>query len=142
MLSLESLKRALDAGATFIVMPTSDKRLVDYCRQNKIPVFPGALTPQEIYAAWENGATMCKVFPAACFGPNYFKYLKGPFSDIALMAVGGVRENNIAEYFACGAQAVAVGESVFNKQQISAGDFQAIAKSLKVLVEKVKSSVG
>ena len=81
---------------------------------------------------------MVKVFPAGCFGPKYFKILKGPFSDIGLMAVGGVTKDNVAEYFACGAQAVAVGESVFNKKQISCGNFGAIGNTLENLITAVK----
>ncbi|MBS1112126.1 MAG: 2-dehydro-3-deoxyphosphogluconate aldolase, partial [Nitrospirae bacterium] len=69
VLSLKVLHSALDAGATFIVMPVLVPDVMEYCVKNSIPVFPGALTPQEIYNAWNAGATMVKVFPAKFFGP-------------------------------------------------------------------------
>jgi len=142
ILNLESLKAAQDAGATFVVMPTFVKEVALYCVKFKIPFFPGALTPSEIHAAWCEGATMVKVFPAGIFGPAYFSYLKGPFPEIKLMAVGGVRQDNISEYFAKGASALAVGASIFDTNQIKSGNFQAIEKLLSGLVKKVKASVG
>ena len=86
VLNVESLKSAIDAGATFIVMPTLVDEVLEYCVEKVIPVFPGALTPGEIYRAWNAGATMVKVFPAGFFGPCYFKEIKGPFANIELMA--------------------------------------------------------
>ncbi|MBU2064176.1 MAG: bifunctional 4-hydroxy-2-oxoglutarate aldolase/2-dehydro-3-deoxy-phosphogluconate aldolase [Candidatus Omnitrophica bacterium] len=139
VLDMDSLKAALEAGATFIVMPVVITEVLTYCKKNKIPVFPGAFTPQEIYDAARGGATMVKVFPAALGGPKYFKQLKGPFNDIELMAVDGVREDNIAEYFAAGASAVAVGASVFDLLQISQGRFEHIRQRLAGLVAKVRA---
>src|SRR6185436_19530749 len=43
VLGLDDLARALDAGATFIVMPTLVREVVERCRGAGIPVFPGAL---------------------------------------------------------------------------------------------------
>ena len=57
VLDMKSLKAALRAGATFIVMPVFIKDVMEYCVKNKIPAFPGALTPQEIYSAWRSGAS-------------------------------------------------------------------------------------
>ncbi|MCX5679928.1 MAG: bifunctional 4-hydroxy-2-oxoglutarate aldolase/2-dehydro-3-deoxy-phosphogluconate aldolase, partial [Candidatus Omnitrophica bacterium] len=58
VLGMEDLKAALTAGATFIVTPVLISDVTAYCVKNKIPVFPGALTPSEIYTAWNAGATM------------------------------------------------------------------------------------
>ena len=116
VLDLDSLKQAWDSGATFIVMPVFIKPVVRYCVKNKIPVFPGALSPQEIYHAWNEGAAMVKVFPAKFFGPEYFRKIKGPFADIELLACAGVTPQNMSEYFSCGASAVAFGSSVFKKE--------------------------
>ncbi|MFH1062805.1 MAG: bifunctional 4-hydroxy-2-oxoglutarate aldolase/2-dehydro-3-deoxy-phosphogluconate aldolase [Candidatus Omnitrophota bacterium] len=141
VLSLESMRVALDAGASFIVMPTFIEAIVNYCTKNDIPVFPGALTPQEVYKAYSRGATMVKVFPSGLFGPKYFKELKGPFDKIALLAVGGVRLDNIREYFKCKADGVAVGASVFDVDKIHNGDLYPIKASLSELVNAVQSCV-
>jgi 2-dehydro-3-deoxyphosphogluconate aldolase/(4S)-4-hydroxy-2-oxoglutarate aldolase len=131
VLNMRDLKEALDSGATFIVTPVFVKDVTAYCAKNKIPVFPGALTPAEIYQAWQEGATMVKVFPAKCFGPEYFKEVKGPFQDIELLAVGGITPENIREYFNNGASAVAFGASVFRKDWIEKQEYQKITSSIK-----------
>ena len=110
---LSSLHVALDNGARFIVMPIYNEAIVTYCREHAIPVFPGALTPQEIAIAWQSGAEMVKVFPASAFGPAYFKQLKGPFDKIKLLACGGVGVNNLAAYLSQGADGVAFGAGIF-----------------------------
>lgn len=134
-LDLDSLKLALDSGATFIVMPVLIKDVLGYCVKNKIPVFPGALTPQEIYTAWKEGATMVKVFPAKFFGPQYFSEIKGPFQDIELLACAGVTPENLGEYFASGASAVAFGASVFKKEWLEDKDYQSISSAIKAYLQ-------
>lgn len=135
VLSKESLKSALDAGATFIVTPVLVGDVMGVCRKNKIPVFPGALSPSEVYQAWKAGATMVKVFPAKFFGPHYFKEIKGPFNDIELLACAGVTPENLAEYFANGASAVSFGASVFRQDWLKERDFQSINRSIKRYLE-------
>lgn len=120
------LRQALDAGATFIVMPALIESVMKSCVKGKIPVFPGALTPQEIYAAWSSGATMVKVFPSGIFGPAYFKEIKAPFEGIELLACGGVSPENIASYFSNGASAAAFGASVFRNEWLAGRDFASI----------------
>lgn len=131
VLNMSDLKTALNSGATFIVMPVLVDNVVKYCVKNKIPVFPGALSPQEIFRAWEAGATMVKVFPAKFFGPEYFRQIKGPFNRIELLACAGVTAENIKDYFACGADAVTFGASVFKKKWLESGDFKSIGREIK-----------
>ena len=135
VLTMQDLKSALQSGASFIVMPVLLKDIVEYCVNNKIPVFPGALTPQEIYQAHEAGATMVKVFPAKLFGPEYFRELKGPFNNIKLLACSGVNPDNLKDYFASGASAVSFGASVFKKDWLAKKDFKAIAGSVKNFID-------
>lgn len=131
VLNMDDLKSALDSGATFIVMPVLVEEVVKYCAGNRIPVFPGALSPQEVYAAWSAGATMVKVFPSGFFGPEYFKELKGPFNTLELLACGGVTCRNLRSYFINGASAVSFGSSVFKKEWLAAGDFPSISQSIQ-----------
>src|SRR4051812_47789470 len=42
------LKKALNAGAQFIVTPIVRKKLIRYCVDHAVPIFPGAFTPTEI----------------------------------------------------------------------------------------------
>jgi 2-dehydro-3-deoxyphosphogluconate aldolase/(4S)-4-hydroxy-2-oxoglutarate aldolase len=142
VLDMESLNAALDAGATFIVMPVLFRDCLGYCVKNKIPVFPGALTPQEIYNAWKEGATMVKVFPAKFFGPEYFREIKGPFNDIELLACAGVTPQNMREYFANGASAVAFGASVFKKDWLQKKDYASITSAIKAYLQQIPAGGG
>jgi 2-dehydro-3-deoxyphosphogluconate aldolase/(4S)-4-hydroxy-2-oxoglutarate aldolase len=134
VLSMSELESALSSGATFIVMPVLIKEVVSYCVKNKIPVFPGALTPQEIYQAHEAGATMVKVFPAKFFGPEYFKEIKGPFNNIELLACAGVTPENLKDYFNSGASAVSFGASVFRKDWLRSKRFDLVAEAVSKFV--------
>ena len=138
VLNLESLKAAIDAGASFIVMPTIIDEVLEYCGKKVIPVFPGALTPGEIYRAWSAGATMVKVFPSGFFGPAYFKEIKGPFTNIELLACGGVTAENIGAYFSNGASAVAFGAGIFKKEWLEAKEFGKITGEIRRLIESFK----
>jgi len=138
VLTMEDLHEALDAGATFIVLPVLVHDVVKYCVDNKIPVFPGALTPQEIFNVWNAGATMVKVFPAKFFGQAYFKEIKGPFPNIELLACGGVNSDNIRQFFSSGTSAVAFGTSIFKKELLAAGNFSQIENSIKTLIANFK----
>ncbi|MFH1457817.1 MAG: bifunctional 4-hydroxy-2-oxoglutarate aldolase/2-dehydro-3-deoxy-phosphogluconate aldolase [Candidatus Omnitrophota bacterium] len=136
VLDTDSLMQALDSGATFIVMPVLVEDVLGFCVKNKIPAFPGACTPQEIYNAWQEGATMVKVFPARFFGPQYFREIKGPFQEIELMAVAGVTPQNMREYFSCGASAIAFGASVFKKEWLEKKDYASIGSAIKAYLQQ------
>ena len=140
VLDMKSLKAALGAGATFIVMPVLVKDVMAYCVKNKIPAFPGALTPQEIYTAWRSGAAMVKVFPSNFFGPEYFKEIKAPLEGVELLACGGVTPQNMRSYFENGASAVSFGASVFKKEWLAQKEFEAIGAAIKKYVHEFIAS--
>jgi len=133
--SFEILKKAINAGAEFIVMPIINTTVMEYCTDQKIPVFPGALTPNEIFKAWNLGASMVKVFPASVFGPSYFKEIKAPMNNIELLACGGVSEKTIGEYFKNGASAAAFGASIYKKEWMDSNKYELIEKELQLLIQ-------
>lgn len=136
VLTTDDLHKALDAGASFIVLPSLVPEVVEHCAKQGIPVFPGALTPTEIYNAWRSGATMVKVFPANRFGPGYLREIKGPFQDIQLLACGGVNSDTVKSYFDCGASAVAVGGSIFKPDLLRGRKYSLIGGPLKMLIDR------
>jgi 2-dehydro-3-deoxyphosphogluconate aldolase/(4S)-4-hydroxy-2-oxoglutarate aldolase len=140
VLGLDDLDAALGAGASFIVMPTLVPEVAERCAARGVPIFPGALTPQEIFNAWKAGATMVKVFPASCFGPGYLQEIKGPFQDIQLLACGGVNTENMATYFASGASAVAFGASVFRSDWLAERRYERIGEEVRKLVQACRAA--
>jgi 2-dehydro-3-deoxyphosphogluconate aldolase/(4S)-4-hydroxy-2-oxoglutarate aldolase len=74
-------------------------------------VFPGALTPTEVIAAWRAGSDFVKVVPCgAVGGEKYLKALKTPLPQIPLIAAGGVNQQTAAGYIFAGAAALGIGE--------------------------------
>ena len=134
ILSLEDAKLAAGSGAQFIVAPTLNEDVSEFCRKHNLAYFPGALTPTEIEKAWNAGATMVKIFPASQMGPDYFRIVKGPFQDVRLMAVGGINPENISEYLSAGADAVALGGSVLSPSRMKNKNFSLIQKEIEVFL--------
>src|SRR3954452_12678249 len=73
-----------------------------------LPLLCGALTPTEVVAALDLGATAVKIFPAKLHGPGYFSELLAPLPDAPLIAVGGVDAQSAPKYLSAGALAVGV----------------------------------
>lgn len=135
--SVERLEQALAAGARFIVSPAFTPRLVQACVERGVAVIPGAMTPTEILAAWEMGATMVKVFPVGSLGTGYIKALRGPFDDIPLLATGGVNAENAVSFLHAGADAVAVGTALATDQELTDRAWDAIRERSCRLVDVI-----
>ena len=128
----ELAEKAIRAGARFLVTPNFNRDVIRVACSHQIPIFSGAMTPTEIFSAYEAGAEVIKVFPAATLGSAYFKELRGPFPDIPLMATGGITVANAAEFFAGGATAIGVGSSLTLKDETPASieACQEVARTL------------
>ena len=110
--AVETLGRAADAGAAFVVGPTLDPVIIEGALGRGLPVIPGAYSPTEITQAWERGATFVKLFPASSLGPSHVRELHGPFPDIELIATGGIDAASAHVFLDAGCVAVGVGTAL------------------------------
>ena len=138
--TMTDLKKALDAGASFIVTPILDTAVVIYCKEHTIPIFPGAYTPLEIYTADKLGATAVKIFPATQLGPGYVKDVLAPLPNLKLLPTGGVSVDNIASFFKSGAVGVGMGGALFDKTLIANEDYDGLYRHFKAIAEKVNNA--
>jgi 2-dehydro-3-deoxyphosphogluconate aldolase/(4S)-4-hydroxy-2-oxoglutarate aldolase len=123
----ETARRAVDAGAAFIVTPCLIPEVIDAAQRADVAVLPGALTPTEVFEAFRIGGDMVKVFPAQNLGgASYLRALRGPFPDIPLVPTGGVTLDNLREMFDAGAAAVGVGTELISKDALARRDYTAI----------------
>lgn len=122
----EQLELARAAGAGYIISPNADEEIIRLTRSMGLVSLPGAFTPTEIAAAYKWGADAVKVFPAGALGPGYLKAVLAPLRHIPMMAVGGVDENNAADFIAAGAIGVGVGGNLVNSKWIAEGQFNRI----------------
>ena len=138
VLDVEDAKRALDAGASYLVTPNTDEEVIRYAVERGAPIFPGAMTPTEVVKAWKAGATAIKIFPGASLGLGYLKEVMAPLNHIPMMAVGGVNEDNIGEFMRIGCYGVGIGGSLVNLKEIGAGHFDWVREKAARLVERSK----
>lgn len=131
------LKRAVKAGASFIVTPVVDEKVIKKCVKWEIPIFPGAFSPLEIYTASKYGATGVKVFPANHLGPSYIKDVLAPFQHLKLYPTGGVNLENISAYLKAGAKGLGMGGTLFLASLLETKDYE----NLGLHFEKVAMAV-
>ena len=140
LLDAETVRRAVGAGAQFIVSPVFRREVVKAAHEEGVPVMPGCLSPTEILDAWDMGADVIKVFPATSVGPGYVKDIRGPLPHVKLMPTGGVSIDNVGEWLRAGAVAVGVGSAVVDTKAIAAKQFHVIADNARRMVANVAAA--
>jgi 2-dehydro-3-deoxyphosphogluconate aldolase/(4S)-4-hydroxy-2-oxoglutarate aldolase len=141
VLDAETGRAALLAGAQFIVSPTLDLDLIQLAHRYSAVVIPGAMTPTEILTAWNAGADMVKVFPAAQLGgPGYIKALRGPLPQILLVPTGGVNLQNAAAFIQAGATAIAVGGELVDKRAVAEKRFSVITENARAFLKTIREA--
>jgi Entner-Doudoroff aldolase len=116
VLTPEEVKQAAEAGASFIVSPNCDARVIEATKKLNLVSLPGCFTPSEVVAAIHAGADAAKLFPATVLGPGFVKALRGPLPDVRTVPTGGVTPELAREYFAAGAWAIGAGSELLGKQ--------------------------
>ena len=142
VLTAEMAANALDAGAQFIVSPSTNLATIEMAKSRGVPVFPGALTPTEVITAWQAGGDIIKIFPANVVGPTYLKDLHGPFPDIPFMPTGGVDLNTARSWLENGAVCLGVGGALIDKKLMAEGNFAEITNRARKFREIIKEFRG
>lgn len=132
-------REAIDAGADYVVTPITDPEVVSLVVGAGVPVFPGGLTPTELFAGWSLGATAVKVFPASLVGTAYVAHLRGPFPGIEIVPSGGVGLDDIPAWIEAGAIAVSLGGPLLG-DAFTGGDRGALSERARRAVEAVASA--
>lgn len=138
--SVELVNIAKQAGADFIVSPDINKDVIKATVKSGMVSMPGAMTPTEVLHAHSLGADFVKLFPAGSLGAGYIKAISAPINHVKILAVGGVDENNAAEFIAAGAVGVGAGGKLVNKKWIAEGKFDEISALAKKFSEGVKEN--
>ena len=88
--TVDDARRAIDAGARFLVSPALSVPVVEHALAADVAVLPGVMTPTEIETARAAGAEIVKLFPAQTLGPAYLGHLRVPFPDLEVVPTAGV----------------------------------------------------
>lgn len=142
VMDAETCRRAIDAGAQYVVSPHFDEHVVVATRERGKVSVPGAMTPTEILRAAAGGADVVKVFPSAGLGPQYFRDVLAPLPNLKLMPTGGVDPKNAGEWIKAGAVCVGAGASLVPKDAVARKDWGAITANARTMVESVRRARG
>jgi 2-dehydro-3-deoxyphosphogluconate aldolase/(4S)-4-hydroxy-2-oxoglutarate aldolase len=119
VLDVETARRCLDAGASFLTSPGFDREIIEFAAKQDLAVLPGALTPTEVIVAWKAGVDFVKVFPCAQVGgEKYIKALHTSLPQIPLIAAGGVNQQTAAAFIMSGATAIGIGTELIPTEAI------------------------
>jgi 2-dehydro-3-deoxyphosphogluconate aldolase / (4S)-4-hydroxy-2-oxoglutarate aldolase len=140
ILSEPEAHRAIDSGAQYLVTPTMNLAVVRLAVERQVAVFPGGLTPTELAAGWNAGATAVKIFPAQTVGAAYLKHLRGPFPDLEGIPSGGVDLNATREWLDAGAAAVSIGGPLLG-DALKSGDLTALRDRCRAVRAVVMETV-
>lgn len=138
VLSIDEAKRALRAGASYIVSPNLEEDIVKFVKKEGAVSIPGACTPTEIYHAYKAGADIIKLFPFVEMGGLAFlKNIRGPFPFVKYMLCGGVTLDNVSGYIGAAPSGVLVGSAILKRDLIKAEDWSSITRLASAFVQKI-----
>ena len=132
--------RAIKAGAKYLVTPLTNPAIIAAAVEQGVAVYPGGLTPTELFAGWSEGATAVKVFPASVVGTGYVSMLRGPFPDIEVVPSGGVGITDAPAWISAGALAVSLGGPLIG-DAFQGGDLKQLSERavrLRGLVDEAR----
>ena len=135
----ELVEIAAKAGAKYIISPDTNVDVIKKTLELGLVSMPGALTPTDVLLAHRSGADFVKLFPVGILGTAYVKAICAPISHVKMLAVGGVNEDNAADFMKAGVVGVGVGGNLAKKDWIEAGEFWRITETARKLVENIKN---
>ncbi|PQQ05464.1 uncharacterized protein Pyn_17942 [Prunus yedoensis var. nudiflora] len=127
VLNVEDAKRAMIAGAKFLMSPAMVKDILDDFQYSGVLYIPGVMTPTEILSAYDAGAKIVKVYPVSALGGSqYISAIKKPFPHISMVASQGITTDSVGEYIAQGASSVVLSDAIFDKEAMGQKNFTKI----------------
>lgn len=127
VLTVEQAKLAKASGARFIVSPGLNRKVVEYCLTEGIPVTPGVATPSDVETALDLGLEVVKFFPAeAAGGVKYLNALSAPYRSVRFIPTGGIDEANLLSYLRLPRVVACGGSWMVKPELINGGKFDEI----------------
>src|SRR5437764_2832087 len=114
VIAASDVARVRDSGGALIVMPHGDTAVIREAKRLGLTCIPGVATPTEAFAALAAGADALKMFPAEALPPAALKAWRAVLPPGALLfAVGGIKPDNMAPYWAAGANGFGTGSNLY-----------------------------
>ena len=139
VLTVDEARRAVDAGARFLVSPVVDEAVIEEAGRLGVASMPGASTPSEMLRAYRAGAPLQKLFPGPAGGPTWVRHTLGPLPFLRIVPTSGVTLDNAAEFLRAGAFAVGFVASLFDPRDLAAARYDAIRQRAERMLQAVRS---
>lgn len=128
VLTPEGVDQLHDVGGRLLVTPNVDPEVIIRAREKAMVTMPGVFTASEALLAVKAGASGLKFFLASVLGPSGITAIRAVLpSDRPVAAVGGVSEQNFADYMKAGIYVFGLGSSLY-KPGMTAGEVAERAK--------------
>ncbi|MGY8664046.1 2-dehydro-3-deoxy-6-phosphogalactonate aldolase [Bradyrhizobium sp. UFLA05-109] len=129
VLTSADVDRLNEAGGKLLVAPNVDTQVIARAHEHGMVTMPGVFSPTEALLAARAGASSLKFFPASVLGAAGIAAIRAVLPANAMIAaVGGVSEQNFAEYVKSGVRAFGLGSSLY-KPGMTAADVAARARA-------------
>lgn len=139
ILTPDQADRAVAAGATYIVSPGFNAKVVRRCRELGVPAFPGVATPTEIQMALDEGVEVVKFFPAESIGGiKALKAIAAPFSMMRFIPTGGISLAQLPDYLAFKSVLAVGGSYMVAPELLKAGNWAEVTRLSAAAVAVVK----
>jgi 2-dehydro-3-deoxyphosphogalactonate aldolase len=114
VIDVADVARVREAGGRLIVMPHADVAVVREAKRYGMICLPGVATPTEAFAALAAGADGLKLFPAEAMVPAALRAWRAVLPpETRVFAVGGIRPDNMAPWWAEGATGFGTGSNLY-----------------------------
>lgn len=141
LFDVDTARRSLDEGAKFLTTDGLVPEVVEFAVEQETVVFPGALTPAEIIAAWKAHSDFVKIIPCdAMGGDSYIRSLKTAFPQVHFIAAGGVNQNTASNFIKAGATALGVGKELIPCEAIRLRQTQRIHELARRFLTSIESA--
>jgi 2-dehydro-3-deoxyphosphogalactonate aldolase len=114
----DEVKQVGDAGGRILVSPDTNIEVIAATAAAGLVSSPGYFTPSEAFAAIRAGATALKLFPAEGASPALLKAQLAVLpKDIPVLAVGGIKPDNMRPWLDAGATGFGLGGGLYKPGQ-------------------------
>ncbi|WP_316394255.1 2-dehydro-3-deoxy-6-phosphogalactonate aldolase [Bradyrhizobium sp. 33ap4] len=142
VLTAADVDRLHDVGGRLMVSPNVDVEVLARARDHAMITMPGVFSPTEALLAARAGASSLKFFPASVLGAAGITAIRAVLPpDVMIAAVGGVSDQNFAEYVKAGIRAFGLGSSLY-KPGMTAADIAVRARLTIEAYDKAVQGTG
>ncbi|MET0749222.1 MAG: 2-dehydro-3-deoxy-6-phosphogalactonate aldolase [Rhizobium sp.] len=139
VLTVEGVDRLDAAGGKLLVTPNVEPAVISRGRDLGMVTMPGCFTATEALAAARAGASGLKFFPAGVLGAAGINGIRAVLPpELTIAAVGGVSDQNFADYTKAGILAFGLGTSLYKPGMTAA----EVAERARVTIYAYDAAIG